>query len=70
MLPRLSSSIPNPFEWSLLAANRADQTARTYTKAVQGLGQHALALGMNSDVRNLRREHIEQYVVHLRQEGY
>ena len=57
------------FERHLLAENKADQTVRTYAKAVEGLAQYVLSTGMPSDARDLRREHIEQYLVHLRQEG-
>lgn len=58
------------FERHLLAENKADLTVRTYAKAVEGLARYVLATGMPNDARDLRREHIEQYLVHLRQEGF
>ena len=57
------------FERSLLAANKADQTVRTYAKAVEGWNRYVLSTGMPSDARDLRRELIEQYLVHRRQQG-
>jgi len=44
------------FERSLLAANEADQTVRTYAKAVEGWNRYVLSTGMPSDARDLRRE--------------
>jgi hypothetical protein len=57
------------FERHLLAANKADQTVKTYTKAVEGLARYVLSTGMPNDAGDLRRKHIEQYLVHLRQEA-
>ncbi len=48
------------FERSLLAANMADQTVRTYAKAVEGLTRYVLSTVMPSNARDLRREHIDQ----------
>ena len=44
------------FERSLLAANEADQTVRTYAKAVEGWNRYVLSTGMPNHARDLRRE--------------
>jgi len=64
----LSALIP---EWrrSLYAANKADKTISTYTEASEQLVSFLQRSGMPTAVANVRREHVEAFIEHLRDGG-
>ena len=65
----LTAELPS-FARHLRAANRAPLTIATYARAVQGLASCLETAGMPADPRHLRREHIEAYLVDLRDTGH
>ncbi len=50
------------FERSLRAANKSPMTIKSYTDSVRGFCMFLVENGMPTDVRYLRREHVETYI--------
>src|SRR5919206_2330492 len=50
---------------SLRAGGRKPKTQETYLQAARLLGEHLAAAGLPTDVAELRREHVEDYIGHL-----
>lgn len=61
MDPSLRTLIP-PFRRHLLATNRSARTVQTYLCAVDGLARYLEAQGLPTEVRGLRRSHLEGFV--------
>ncbi len=53
------------FRRALLATNRTNSTVLTYSKAIEQLDAYLATAGMPRLVGNLRREHIESFLIHL-----
>lgn len=53
-----------------LATDKSPKTITTYMAACDRLHNHLVAKGMPLDPVNLRREHIESFLVTMREEGY
>lgn len=62
------SNLPS-FERHLRAENKAPSTIVTYDKAVEQLADFLEAAGMPTDVANVRREHLEAFLVALQSSG-
>src|SRR4051812_30703803 len=50
---------------SLRAERKSERTVETYSEAVLQLDRFLRAQGMPEDIRNLRREHIEAFIIDL-----
>jgi len=57
------------FRRSLDAADKAKKTIRLYADAANDLARFLREQGMPTTVRNIRREHVEMYLVSLRERG-
>jgi site-specific recombinase XerD len=58
-----------PFNRHLRAENKAPSTITTYGKAVDQLADFLEASGMPVDVGNIRREHVEAFLVAMQERG-
>jgi len=61
MDPTLTTLVPS-FRRHLLATNRSARTVQTYLCALDGLARHLEAQGLPSEVRSIRRAHLEGFV--------
>src|ERR1700730_1551065 len=57
------------WELSLRAAGKSPKTIETYTEGVRQLIEHLEAKGMPTTATGVRREHIESFLVALREAG-
>jgi site-specific recombinase XerD len=61
MDPTLTTLVPS-FRRHLLATNRSARTVQTYLCALDGLARYLEAQGLPSEVRSIRRSHLEGFV--------
>src|SRR6185437_6338778 len=57
------------FDDSLRASNRAPLTRKSYLLALNQFRDFAMAQGMPTDLRAIRREHIEAFLNHMTEGG-
>jgi len=57
------------FKRHLRAENKAPLTIKTYAKAVEGFAAYLAERGMPTEPANIRREHVESYLVSLQDGG-
>lgn len=62
--PTILDLVP-PFTRTLKAEHKSPRTIGTYLEAVRGLAAFLAERGMPTEVANLRREHVENYIGHL-----
>jgi site-specific recombinase XerD len=63
------SALRDSFRRSLRASNRSPKTEKIYIGAVDQLGAFLAGQGMPTDPGGIRREHVEAYLVSLRDRG-
>ena len=63
------AELRDDLELSLVAANKSPETVRIYTTAVRQFGDFLADRGMPTEVANVKREHIEAFLVDLRERG-
>jgi len=57
----------NSFQRAVLAANKSKKTLASYRLGIDQFGQFLLEKGMPTDLAKLTREHVESYMVQLRE---
>jgi adenylate cyclase len=65
MDPTLRTLVPS-FRRHLLATNRSARTVQTYLCALDGLTRYLEAQGLPTEVRSIRRSHLEGFVAERR----
>ncbi len=63
MNPTLRALVPS-FSRHLLATNRSQRTVQTYLHALEGLAKYLDAEGLPTEVRSIRKAHLEGIVAH------
>ena len=63
------AALEKSWQRSLLATNKSPQTVTTYIGATRLLHEYLASRGMPLAVANLRREHIEAFLIDLRERG-
>lgn len=61
MEPTLRTLVPS-FRLHLLASNRSQRTVETYLRALEGLTQHLEVASLPTEVRAVRKAHVEAFV--------
>jgi hypothetical protein len=59
--PTLGTLVPS-FQRHLLATNRSRRTVQTYLCALDGLTRYLESEGLPTEVRSIRRMHLESFV--------
>ena len=66
-LPSSFEALSVSFRRALQANNKSPRTIQTYSEGLRLFGQFLIAQGMPTEVENIRREHIEAFVIDLLQ---
>jgi site-specific recombinase XerD len=66
-LPTSFEALSVSFRRALQANNKSPRTVQTYSEGLRLFGQFLIAQGMPTEVENIRREHIEAFVIDLLQ---